>query len=956
MSGVENPGALGKPTGSRAHPAVRISDPVDRTRPTGRPRKIPRSGLPEGLTPSQLAKYRQSQQAAARYQKMKAEKEISRRISDGEDPLIVRQNVYSELCAGYVEAGEEVPPILKCMMDQELSPSSQAHEPNPSPPGDSREVHVELQDPGFSGEEFLSYLPSIAAHTQQVLPPPSVQPTGPIIQGKETSGPPEDSAPKPYNFHMPSVAAHSRPYLTSWYLSLDIPVLNSQRTRSRPIQHNKKTMLKSLTLETTPTEIDQVIPALPSDSLNLKRKRSSSNISQVGELPGIQYLPSTAAHTQQLVDELEFSLVQPDFNQEDILPRPGKKQRVDGGARKFSIAPKSRTLKEKTYEELSRSIMRDSQGVFVGEHALRARAKGQRGRTKYTRLAIFQSARLNEFTWFLKQAENPERSDITTAPDDQDNLPYAAASSSNSPSMAGLRPSLPLVPTSSQSPPDPGSGINRNSSSNVTPHLDQDQLNKNDHMIPEMGDDGDISNEAIYNRSHDISSPRTSTPGAGEATRDLQVLDQAVPDLAPSISGFTPINKAGIGRATKITDAQKPVDPKIINHGGTLSRRLSEASFKVSPIAPPQSIEEFQGDGTSEVDRSPQEPEVIGATLEVNESEERSIDPRDSQEPEPFSPNEPTSSASPPKPLDTVTKSSTLSQSTQTYPNRPDISEFAPVLVSERPPRERSENTLDKVTSDSPEGNRMPMQGSSSRSIGSDLSTPSKAVSSTRTRKLYQSTSLRQVAAGGGSVGVLRRKIIMDIIESCGGVYPGVRELLSPFTTAWMKLDRSGRPDARTVQTAFNYLVSQSCKLRPVTFSFKTAKGVMVTKTLATLIDISPTDPKVIDMQKNIASAYPGYYFPPEAEFTEETRSSGSYLTRYGRHTSVKDLEFEKEDQVQLQHKPAFDVRLEQKQARAEMRSELSKAKNMEARAARLAETGLLVRIQFLPNITGEQT
>lgn len=476
--GVENPGGLGKTVGSRPHPAVRVSDPVDRARPTGRPRKIPRSGLPEGLTPSQVAKYKQSQQAAARYQKMKAEKEIGRRISGGEDPLLVRQIVYSELCARYVEAGEEVPPILKCMMDQEMSPKIQAHEQNPSPPVNSTEVRVESEGSGFFDEGLLSNLPSIATHSQQVLLPPNVQSTGPIIQGKETSSPPPDSSPKPWPLYIPSVAAHSRPYLTSWYLSLDIPVVvTTQRARGGPAKLKNQT---SSMFEATHTELDQVSPALPSDTLSLKRKRSSSNNSEVGELSGVQYLPSTAAHTQQLVDELEFSVAQTSVDPEHTPSRPDKKQRVDGGVRKISLAPRSRTLKEKTYEELSRSILREGQGVYVGEHALRARAKGQRGRTKYTRLAIFQSARLNEFTWFLKEAE---RSDVTTISDNQEVQLNSAPSSSNSPSVAEQRPDIPLVSMSSQSPPDPGHWINRTSSSNVSPHLDRNGFNRNNHLL-----------------------------------------------------------------------------------------------------------------------------------------------------------------------------------------------------------------------------------------------------------------------------------------------------------------------------------------------------------------------------------------------------------------------------------------------------------------------------------------
>ncbi|MCJ1465758.1 RNA polymerase III transcription initiation factor complex subunit [Pseudocyphellaria aurata] len=934
--GIENAGGLGKTVGSRPPPAVRSSDPVDKSRPTGRPRKIPRSGLPKGLTPGQLAKYKQSQQAAARYQKMKAEKEISKRISVGQDPPTVRQNVYSELCARYVEEGEEIPPILKEMLDQVMMPIP-AHESKPSSPVSSREVSEVVRGSGYFDEKF-PYLPSIAAHTQQFLPL-NVRSTSLLIQGKEVLDPPENPTSKTGLLSLPSVAAHSGPYLTSWHFSLDIPVPITQRERGRSAKPKIQTMSNSSSPEAAQSELDAMSPDLPSDTLSLKRKRSYSNNPEISELPSFQQLPIVTAHTLLLENEQEFSMAQPNVSPEHSLDRPSKKQRLDGGTRKSSVASKSHALKEKSYEELSHSISRGGPGVFVGEHALRARAKGQRGRTKYTRLAIFQSTRLNELTWFSKEANYPEKGVATTISNNQGILLNSVASCPNSPSIAEPEPYLHAVSTSSQPPPDPEHWINRTSPSKVSSHLDRDALHAKPHTGPDMDENGYNSHEPTYNRTSSSPSSRTSTPGACATTKDLQTSNLAVPSLAPSISGFTPINRAGVGRATKALDPQKSTDPKATNYVGTPSARISGASFKVPLIDPLQSTEELQGDGSS-VSSSSQEPEIIGADLEMKESRDTSI--ANNLEPERYPPNESRSNRRRSKPLDTATNSSAFSQPTNAYPNGPEISETAPVAVNELCSREASVNSLHNLILDSCKENRTPTQGSASRSLGSDSCTPSKEVPNTRTRKAYQSTSFRQVAAGGGSVGVLRRKIIMDIIESCGGVYPGVRELLSPFVTAWMKLDRSGRPDARTVQTAFNYLVCQSCKLRAVTFTFRTAKGVMVTKTMATLTHISPTDQKVKDMQQNMIAAYPAYYFPAEAELSEETKSSGSYLTRYGRHTSVKDLEFEKDNQVQLQHKPAFDLRLEQKQARAEMRSELSKARHREARAIRLAETGLL--------------
>lgn len=207
------------------------------------------------------------------------------------------------------------------------------------------------------------------------------------------------------------------------------------------------------------------------------------------------------------------------------------------------------------------------------------------------------------------------------------------------------------------------------------------------------------------------------------------------------------------------------------------------------------------------------------------------------------------------------------------------------------------------------------------------------------------SLPIQKVAVGGGSLGVLRRKIIMDIIEACGGVYSGVKELAAPPATAWKKQNRTGRPDSRTVQTAFKYLVATG-KLRQLTFSFS-ANGLMVTRTMATTTDISPTDQKVKDIQKNMISSYPSFYFPPEVDHSVDSRHQASYLATYGRNKSMNNLEIENGRQVQLQYKPGFDIHFEQQQQRAEMREEESRARRLEFEAIRFAETGLQVRKMY---------
>ena len=125
-----------------------------------------------------------------------------------------------------------------------------------------------------------------------------------------------------------------------------------------------------------------------------------------------------------------------------------------------------------------------------------------------------------------------------------------------------------------------------------------------------------------------------------------------------------------------------------------------------------------------------------------------------------------------------------------------------------------------------------------------------------------------KVTTTGGSVAVLRRKIIMEIIEQCGGVFPGDREIWVPFCDVWKTRIGGGKPDHRTVLAAIKYLVDNG-KLRKLKFTFS-HEGVATTRSIVTSPDISPTDPKVKNLREKMmshvdTSSRPKPYIPEEA-------------------------------------------------------------------------------------------
>lgn len=230
------------------------------------------------------------------------------------------------------------------------------------------------------------------------------------------------------------------------------------------------------------------------------------------------------------------------------------------------------------------------------------------------------------------------------------------------------------------------------------------------------------------------------------------------------------------------------------------------------------------------------------------------------------------------------------------------------------------------------------------KAVGSShrlISAGSPANHESRKKRIRSSANSRRpafiqpVTMSGGSMGVLRRKIIMEIIETCGGVFPGVRELLLPFITAWHKLDKTGKPDARTLQTALNYLVG-SAKIRQITFTFQTNKGLMITRTMLALAEISPSNWKVKDMQRKIEESHPSIYLPPEAEFDEALRTDQSYVAIYGRHKIVQETQ----EHIQMKTMYAYDFKNEAQAAKYDERLKLKKA---EERASQIAQNGIWV-------------
>ncbi|OCL03937.1 hypothetical protein AOQ84DRAFT_391914, partial [Glonium stellatum] len=123
----------------------------------------------------------------------------------------------------------------------------------------------------------------------------------------------------------------------------------------------------------------------------------------------------------------------------------------------------------------------------------------------------------------------------------------------------------------------------------------------------------------------------------------------------------------------------------------------------------------------------------------------------------------------------------------------------------------------------------------------------------------------RGVVLGGGSIHLLRNRIILGILESCNGVYPGAHEIQAPFYTTWDKTTRneSTRPDRATLNKAIKGLIGAG-KIRKLAFTYQTQGGLTLTKNILTLASINPLSAEVKSLQKRMIEAHPNFYYPPQ--------------------------------------------------------------------------------------------
>lgn len=153
-----------------------------------------------------------------------------------------------------------------------------------------------------------------------------------------------------------------------------------------------------------------------------------------------------------------------------------------------------------------------------------------------------------------------------------------------------------------------------------------------------------------------------------------------------------------------------------------------------------------------------------------------------------------------------------------------------------------------------------------------------------------EDTAVRQYKKAGvtkniGALHIKRRKVAMDIVQTCGGVFPGKGEMWFPFVTAWQRQYKQ-TPDRHTVDNVMRGLIT-SGKLKKLTFFFKSRKGMTVERSIYVEPEIDPNSPKVKLLQKKIIDSYPATVLPEEVDIAPEFRKQAARNPQTTHHAKL---------------------------------------------------------------------
>ena len=807
----------------------------------GRPRKYPKSGIPNNIhdmNQKEIKRLRDSQEMAEKYERQKIEYEIETRVEHGQDVVLVTNEVLA--AADTLRNWDKMEPLPSFTRAQILH--KYAGGPTPEAIGDLwSQLPPSYFLPKRGRTKPIPYWPSMAAHTLFV--PKLVKPRGRPQLNKATDV-------------QPTNIRHQRQRR---------PTVVVQKVTS--MIGNAWPYLPSVAAHTCPVLLSHTSMA---ENRRVKPKRNGDHLvlEENGQLfPQYNYLPSIAAHSGSLLSLATLPLTKSVLNRtrETTLEASPMIAEPDGE----SAYPGWRAFMSKYYEGQLNVIARPHDGFFSGDTKPRRKRPIEPAgfRPPCFKVAIFKSARLREFDWFLPtqlpppphiikhKNEQPLVSSATGASVLLHDLatPVPPQNSSNSvlPQTPTISHLIPRTESSYYSPHDP----------KVSQAATTDRWN---HQPDSCYDSPYAGANGTKRKRGDSPQPTRGSPPSGPP------FSEPFSNDSPSNEGSSIVTLKPNGLAS---DGTRPADLGQADHSGKVDLEMastlqdreileveSQPMASVSPVALTAQGQNVNLASTTTVENVPIVNEQLGSKT-TSEMESLIGTARPKLLPD---------VVSTPVNLDhgnannQMEASLTGSAAGRTIPFSPTPTE-TPSTVAQLADNHVVIPTVER-SSVAPSHASLSVDafvaGQPSASEPINIASQSPAPIAGEPKRTIKNSRAR-FTRSGGSAAILRRKIIMDLIEKCNGVFPSHREIVLPFAAEWAnRRGEDGMPETKTVLTAVNQLCAED-KLRKITFSFQNRHGIVTTRTILTLPNVDITDPRIKETQTQIAAHHPRLYIPP---------------------------------------------------------------------------------------------
>lgn len=748
-------------------------------KPRGRPRKHPKTGIPanfDTLTPDEVEDLVRSQGMYEKYEIVKVEKEIVRRIEDGEDAVVVAYEVLAERDESRKQEGEL--PFPKTSRAQILHnfAGEPIREPDPDPvaakpkgrrpkvtlykpsmaahtyfvpalprqvPPEPKGRDTEKGPPKISGrarrraqrvpdQEVVIYLPSVAAHSWPYVCPPFTaveMSTTDALQNDVKNKQGRLAKPKqpldPVFEYMPSIAAHSGCFLPRHMFSTARAGQKRKRATNEPMEIDEEHATRALDkcLPSIAAHSGSFLPLDVSDAVRAGRKqKQTTHLSLQNDKDNTTHMNSSAATQNDYTVparglSLGSSNIQLNSSNEGMYP----------GWEKFMF---------KSYQQQLETIARPNSGLFVGKTTTRRKRPCEpRGfRPTHCKLAVFRSTRLSELRLSMKR---PVASEQMSRLGSRSQTPTSqVAESTPMPRTQSMLESQSGLSKSTLLPSPPSSCLDSQPlSASISPYADTAGTNRKRTGSPQP------------NRGVPPFDPFSKSPHSEHSSPTMEASNPAnMPTTIPEIAASSPV------------------------------------------------VGQVHGDANLDNEAPTRPPERQAAMDESNNS-------------------------------------------------TPSASELNNVQATQ------NEAAVSQISQQQQSWTQRAGETSGRQSFG-------------------------KMNRQGGSAAMLRKSIIMEIVEKCEGVFPSHKEMSLPFAAEWKRRGQEGTPEAKTISNAVIALIREN-KLRQITFTSQTKQGLTVTKSMLTFPAIETTDPKVKETQANMVAFHPRHFVPkavlppPDSQSTE---------------------------------------------------------------------------------------